>query len=163
MLRWPGLTTDGAFLLQAILRRCDDLFAGNDLPPTPCGVALATQTPVDDLAHAGTGSTATGSGGKGGASKREAEAAAFSAAKAQIYYRRQMLGLSLEGRRVDVVTITDWGNGGSGSADEQPDGGPGSPQSPSSPASKISGKKVSDSNMLAASASCYPLPPCIEL
>jgi hypothetical protein len=53
------------------------------------------------------------------AARREEERAVFGRAKNAIYYRRQLLGLSLEGRRVDLLTITDRGNVGDGGEEEQ--------------------------------------------
>eukprot|EP00873_Tetraselmis_striata_P009384 jgi/Tetstr1/429648/TSEL_019545.t1 len=53
------------------------------------------------------------------AARRGAERAAFERAKGSVYYRRQLLGLSLQGRRVDLLTITDQANVGDGAEEEE--------------------------------------------
>lgn len=130
-----------------MLRRADSLFATNDEFPMPDGMESqcaesSDKTDVAVCAESSGTSTTSGHCQKQYRMKREQEAAAFAAAKSQIYYKRQLLGLSLDGRRLDLLTITDWSN--HGNAEDEQGMPPGLfPAASQGPSKAFKGKKVS--------------------
>lgn len=157
---------------QAMLERIDDQFAVSlEDRLAGLGVADAPVSSEPSLSHLVQESSHSASSGRGSAAeqqaarreaaaaRREAERAVFAKAKAAVYYRRQLLGLSLQGRRVDLITITDKANVGDDDAMEEdlpPDCFP----SASEPACHaFNGKKVLVHAAKAPAHSCpFPCP-----
>eukprot|EP00955_Chlamydomonas_euryale_P096710 365028-Chlamydomonas_euryale.AAC.27 len=101
---------------QAMLANLDRLYAGHDvLPPPPPGSGQGG-TESGELAERLSGLALGKSSGSALARNRVPDEDAC-----RVYYKRQLLTRSLQGRRIDLITITDC-HGATGEAERPPSG-----------------------------------------